>query len=73
MISLQILFVRILKIRITWIGWKIRRLKSSYEVISAFDDILTNGIQAQQLQWKKCVDHNEDHIEKLILFGHIPW
>ena len=24
----------------------------------------TNGIQAQQHQWKKCVDHKKDYVEK---------
>ena len=53
-------------------GWKVHELKRSYEdVVYAVDDILTNEIQALQLQLKTCNDYNEDYNEKQTSSVHI--
>ena len=49
------------------------RVGSYDEIIPVVDDFLTNGIHALQYWWQKCMNHEEDYIEKSTLFGHIPW
>ena len=39
-------------------GWNIYDLKESYHIISAVD-FFTNGIQALQHPWKKCVNRKK--------------
>ena len=47
-------------------GWKVNRLKSSYDnVIPAVGEFLTNKIQVPQRWWKKCVDRKEDYVWKI--------
>ena len=46
-------------------------LKSSYDDVISVVDFFTNGNQALQHQWMKCVDCKEDYVEKWTAFGHI--
>ena len=39
-------------------------LKSSYDIISAVNDFLDNGIQVLQHRWNKCADHKGDYAGK---------
>ena len=49
-------------------GWRVHTM-ASYLLLMSF---LIHEIQVLQLHWKKCVDHNDNYVEKWISFDHIP-
>ena len=49
-----------MKSKYTRVGWKVHMVMS-YLLLKTF---LTNGIQALQYRWKKCVGYQGDYAEK---------